>query len=120
MSGRAIRGLSRRVTLATSTPSASDSASHSAPRTWARYAAVVAALCALLGLAGCGGGGTSSGAPAYEVQARVVAGLGKIITDGKGFTLYVYTPTTGARPGARASARSSGHRWFSRPESAGP
>jgi predicted lipoprotein with Yx(FWY)xxD motif len=92
MSGRAIRGLSRRVTLATSTPSASDSASHSAPRTRARYAAVVAALCALLGLGGCGGGGTSSSAPAYEVQARVVAGLGKIITDGKGFTLYVYTP----------------------------
>jgi predicted lipoprotein with Yx(FWY)xxD motif len=70
----------------------SHSTARSALRTSARYATVVAALCTVLGLAGCGGGRTSSGAPTYEVQARVIAGLGKIITDGKGFTLYMYGP----------------------------
>jgi len=80
MSGRAIRQLS---------PCATPGSSR---RTSARYTAVVAALGVVLGLAGCGGGRTSSSAPAYEVQTRDIAGLGKIITDGKGFTLYMYRP----------------------------
>jgi predicted lipoprotein with Yx(FWY)xxD motif len=57
----------------------------------ARCAAVLAVLVAGLAVAACGSGPSVS-APAYEVQARAVAGLGEIITDGKGFTLYMYTP----------------------------
>jgi predicted lipoprotein with Yx(FWY)xxD motif len=34
----------------------------------------------------------SATTPAYQVRARVIPGLGKIITDGKGFTLYMYAP----------------------------
>jgi predicted lipoprotein with Yx(FWY)xxD motif len=42
-------------------------------------------------VAGCGGGPANS-APQYEVLARSIPGLGKIITDGKGLTLYMYAP----------------------------
>jgi predicted lipoprotein with Yx(FWY)xxD motif len=38
------------------------------------------------------GGTAGSGAPAYVVQARDIDGLGEVITDGQGFTLYMYTP----------------------------
>ena len=48
-------------------------------------------LAAGLAAVGCGGGPSSS-APAYQVQAGAVTGLGKIITDGNGFTLYMYAP----------------------------
>jgi predicted lipoprotein with Yx(FWY)xxD motif len=48
-------------------------------------------LTAAIGIAGCGSGATAS-APAYQIQARTIDGLGKIITDGKGFTLYMYAP----------------------------
>jgi predicted lipoprotein with Yx(FWY)xxD motif len=54
-------------------------------------AAVIAVLVAAMGIAGCGSGASVS-APTYEVQARAVPGLGKIIVDGKGFTLYMYAP----------------------------
>jgi predicted lipoprotein with Yx(FWY)xxD motif len=40
----------------------------------------------------CGGGSPASSVPQYEVLARTVPGLGEIITDGKGFTLYMYGP----------------------------
>lgn len=40
---------------------------------------------------GCGGG-PGGGGPRYEVRARAIAGLGKVITDGQGFTLYMYVP----------------------------
>ena len=58
------------------------------------YSAAVAVLFAAMGLAGCGSGasGGSASAPAYEVQAREVSGLGEIVVDGKGFTLYMYAP----------------------------
>jgi len=40
---------------------------------------------------GCGGGaGTAT--PSYIVQARTISGLGRLITDGQGITLYLYTP----------------------------
>jgi predicted lipoprotein with Yx(FWY)xxD motif len=53
-------------------------------------AAVVAAIAA----AGCGGstGGGTASAPRYEVHARTIPGLGKVITDGQGYTLYMYVP----------------------------
>jgi predicted lipoprotein with Yx(FWY)xxD motif len=38
--------------------------------------------------AGCGGG--PAGGPRYEVRARMIPGLGRVITDGQGFTLYMY------------------------------
>lgn len=56
----------------------------------AALAAALAALAAAAGVAGCGAAGAST--PAYEVQARVIPGLGKVITDGRGFTLYMYVP----------------------------
>ena len=40
--------------------------------------------------AGCGG--PASGAPKYELQARAISGLGRVVTDGQGFTLYMYAP----------------------------
>jgi len=51
----------------------------------------VAALAVAMGVAGCSSGATAS-APAYQIRARTIDGLGKIITDGKGFTLYMYAP----------------------------
>jgi predicted lipoprotein with Yx(FWY)xxD motif len=60
-------------------------------RTRARCAATATALAAAIGIVACGGGTTGS-ALAYQVQARSVAGLGQIITDGNGFTLYMYAP----------------------------
>jgi predicted lipoprotein with Yx(FWY)xxD motif len=63
-----------------------------------RCAAVAAVLLVAAGVAGCGGSsspGASSpgaGAPVYEVRAGSVSGLGEIVVDGKGFTLYSYAP----------------------------
>jgi predicted lipoprotein with Yx(FWY)xxD motif len=48
-------------------------------------------LAAVIGVAGCGSVPSAS-APAYQVQARTIDGLGTVITDGKGFTLYMYAP----------------------------
>jgi predicted lipoprotein with Yx(FWY)xxD motif len=42
-------------------------------------------------VAACGSGSGDS-PPQYAVLARDFPGLGKIITDGKGFTLYMYAP----------------------------
>jgi predicted lipoprotein with Yx(FWY)xxD motif len=57
----------------------------------ARQAWYAAMLAVAIGVAGCGSG-ASAGAPAYQIQARTIDGLGKIITDGTGFTLYMYAP----------------------------
>jgi len=59
-----------------------------------RCAAVIAVLIAATCVAGCGsdGSGGSISAPVYEVQARDIRGLGAIVVDGKGFTLYMYAP----------------------------
>jgi predicted lipoprotein with Yx(FWY)xxD motif len=40
--------------------------------------------------AGCGG--TAASAPKYELLARTIPGLGQVVTDGQGFTLYMYAP----------------------------
>jgi predicted lipoprotein with Yx(FWY)xxD motif len=48
-------------------------------------------LAAVIGVAGCGSAAPTS-APVYQIQARTIGGLGKIITDGNGFTLYMYAP----------------------------
>jgi predicted lipoprotein with Yx(FWY)xxD motif len=41
--------------------------------------------------AGCGGP-AGGGAPKYELLARTISGLGPVVTDGQGFTLYMYAP----------------------------
>jgi len=56
-----------------------------------RAGLVAAAVCLGALAAGCGNG-TGSGIPQYEVLARTIPGLGTIITDGQGGTLYMYTP----------------------------
>ena len=43
-------------------------------------------------LAACGSGHPAQASPAYEVKAGFVRGLGDIIIDGRGFTLYIYVP----------------------------
>jgi predicted lipoprotein with Yx(FWY)xxD motif len=56
-----------------------------------RCAMCLAALTAsALTAAGCGS--PASGAPQYELQARAISGLGQVVTDGQGFTLYMYAP----------------------------
>jgi predicted lipoprotein with Yx(FWY)xxD motif len=62
--------------------------------TAARWAAGLAGT-AVLGAAivACGGGGSPvSSASRYEVLAKTIPGLGEVITDGQGFTLYMYAP----------------------------
>ncbi len=59
-----------------------------------RLAGLVAGLASAVVLAGCGSGAASgsSASPRYEVLARAIPGLGQVITDGQGFTLYMYAP----------------------------
>jgi len=60
-----------------------------------RVMCLAVAVAASVAAAGCGGGPAgvrASGVPRYEVLARVIPGLGKVITDGQGLTLYMYVP----------------------------
>ncbi len=50
--------------------------------------ACVACVC----LAACGSGHPAAAIPAWEVRSGLVRGLGEIVTDGHGFTLYIYVP----------------------------
>jgi predicted lipoprotein with Yx(FWY)xxD motif len=43
-------------------------------------------------LAACGSGHSPQASPVYEVRSGSVRGLGDIVTDGRGFTLYIYVP----------------------------
>ena len=43
-------------------------------------------------LAGCAAGRPAAASPAYEVRSGFVRGLGQIVVDGRGFTLYIYVP----------------------------
>ena len=56
-----------------------------------RLAAAVTAVAAGAVVVACGGGPASS-VPQYEVLARTIPGLGEVVTDGQGFTLYMYAP----------------------------
>jgi predicted lipoprotein with Yx(FWY)xxD motif len=57
---------------------------------------VLAACAACVCLAACGTGhparAQAQATPAWQVRAGVVNGLGTIVTDGRGFTLYIYQP----------------------------
>jgi predicted lipoprotein with Yx(FWY)xxD motif len=64
-----------------------------AVRGWRAVAARFGATCLAVAVTACVAGcaGSSAGQPPrYELQARVIPGLGKIVTDGQGFTLYLY------------------------------
>jgi predicted lipoprotein with Yx(FWY)xxD motif len=50
------------------------------------------ALLAWGGLAACGSGHPAAASPVWEVRSGVIRGLGEILTDGRGFTLYIYVP----------------------------
>jgi predicted lipoprotein with Yx(FWY)xxD motif len=54
--------------------------------------AACVACVACVGLAGCGSGHPAAASPVWEVQAGQVRGLGTILVDGHGFTLYIYQP----------------------------
>ena len=44
------------------------------------------------GITACGAGQAASGHPSYELQARTLTGAGRVLTDGRGFSLYMYVP----------------------------
>jgi predicted lipoprotein with Yx(FWY)xxD motif len=54
-------------------------------------AACAACMC-LSCLAACGSGHPAQASPAWQVRVGQVRGLGTILTDGHGFTLYIYQP----------------------------
>jgi predicted lipoprotein with Yx(FWY)xxD motif len=47
---------------------------------------------ACAGLTACGAGSAAAARPAYELHATALPGAGQVLTDGRGFTLYVYLP----------------------------
>jgi predicted lipoprotein with Yx(FWY)xxD motif len=57
-------------------------------------AALAAFLCPALltALTGCGSSGAAGGQPDYAVAAGTISGLGRILVDGGGRTLYMYAP----------------------------
>jgi predicted lipoprotein with Yx(FWY)xxD motif len=57
-----------------------------------RAGALLLALLSGAGLAACGSGHPAQASPVYELRSGVVRGLGDIVTDGRGFTLYIYVP----------------------------
>jgi len=59
----------------------------------ARTAGALLAGCGVLAVTACGSAAAgSSRAPAYEVRATAIKGLGTILADGAGMTLYMYVP----------------------------
>jgi predicted lipoprotein with Yx(FWY)xxD motif len=78
---------------------------HSGVQGWQRAAAVLRAVsvtvrlplvavcltCALV-VTACGTPSPFAGSPRYEIRATTIEGLGKILADGAGFTLYMYIP----------------------------
>ena len=55
----------------------------------------MACACLSACLTACGSGHPAqaqTAAPVWQVRAGVVRGLGTIVTDGRGFTLYIYQP----------------------------
>jgi predicted lipoprotein with Yx(FWY)xxD motif len=52
--------------------------------------AVLACVAGALAATSCGTAAPAAGPPAYEVRATTITGLGKILADGAGFTLYLY------------------------------
>jgi predicted lipoprotein with Yx(FWY)xxD motif len=56
-------------------------------------AAVLLAWAAAIGVADCGASHpAAAGSPAYQLRARTVPGAGRVLADGRGYTLYIYVP----------------------------
>jgi predicted lipoprotein with Yx(FWY)xxD motif len=76
-----------------SAPTSRPAADDGRPRPIARWLCLLMATASACALAtACGATGAATSMPTYEVLARAVPGLGTIITDGRGFTLYMYAP----------------------------
>lgn len=58
----------------------------------ARRAGLLVAAAVMGAVVAACGGAPANTRPAYEVLARTIPGLGEIVTDGKGLTLYMYAP----------------------------
>ena len=59
----------------------------------ARKAVAAFLACAACGcVAACSASAAPAGGPAYELRASAVRGLGRVLADGHGFTLYIYEP----------------------------
>jgi len=56
-----------------------------------RLAAVLLAAAAACGLVACGGA-AAAGRPSYDIRVTAIRGLGRVLTDGSGYTLYMYVP----------------------------
>ena len=61
------------------------------------FAVLTTACAAALTLAGCASGGQSAGAPGGELAVGHVRGLGPVLVDGDGQTLYLYVPDARGR-----------------------
>ena len=57
-----------------------------------RAAALLSAVLACACLAACGSGHPAAVSPVWELRSGAISGLGDIVTDGRGFTLYIYQP----------------------------
>ncbi len=54
--------------------------------------ALLLACAVTAGVAGCGASHPAAGSATYQVRARTVPGAGRVLADGRGFTLYIYVP----------------------------
>jgi predicted lipoprotein with Yx(FWY)xxD motif len=61
-------------------------------RARARLPVLAACVCACLAACGSGHPAQAQTTPVWQVRAGAVRGLGAIVTDGRGFTLYIYQP----------------------------
>jgi predicted lipoprotein with Yx(FWY)xxD motif len=57
-----------------------------------RAGTLLLALLACAGLTACSSGHPPQASPVYELRSGSVRGLGDIVTDGRGYTLYIYVP----------------------------
>ena len=56
-------------------------------------AAVLLACTVAVGVTGCGASRpAAAGSPAYQLRAQTVPGVGPVLADGHGYTLYIYVP----------------------------
>jgi predicted lipoprotein with Yx(FWY)xxD motif len=55
-------------------------------------ARLLLACVACAGVTACGAGGAAGSVPSYELQVSRLPGAGPVLTDGHGFSLYIYTP----------------------------
>ena len=86
--------------LVSSRPAAAKTATTRSHRTASRTTSTIAAATVTA---------SSGPAPVYEVKTGVVRGLGRILVDGRGFTLYVFAPDK--RSGTSRCYRACANGW---------